>query len=97
MDCGWRYASDRLSDGAWYLPHKKGRRGTASEYRGRTSEEVSTDSARWIESEYEVMRIQSFTLGCSPKVPRGLHEKADVLAQKSWKKGGLVSPLPERE
>ncbi len=25
------------------------------------------------------------------------YEKADVLAQKSWKRGGLVSPLPERE
>ena len=57
----------------------------------------------WIESEYEVSYkpggVYSLLhrLGCSPKVPRGLHEKADVLAQKSWKKGGLVSPLPERE
>ena len=74
------------------------------------AEEVSSGRFRtageirdWIESEYEVSYkpggVYSLLhrLGCSPKVPRGLHEKADVLAQKSWKKGGLVSPLPERE
>ena len=74
------------------------------------AEEVSSGRFRtageirdWIESEYGVSYkpggVYSLLhrLGCSPKVPRGLHEKADVLAQKSWKKGGLVSPLPERE
>ena len=34
-------------------------------------------------------------LGCSPKVPRARHEKADV-GQESWKKGASVAPLPER-
>ena len=38
-----------------------------------------------IESEYEVSYNGVYSLlhrlGCSPKVPRGLHEKADVLAQ----------------
>ena len=32
-------------------------------------------------------------LGCSPKVPRGLHEKADLAGQRSWKKGGVVIAL----
>ena len=36
-------------------------------------------------------------LGCSPKVPRSRHEKADVEAQESWKKGALVGHFCERE
>ena len=57
----------------------------------------------WIESEYGV----SYTLGsvysllarlgCSPRVPRGLHEKADVRVQESWKKGVSVRRSPVRE
>ena len=48
----------------------------------------------WIESEYGVsFRLGSVysllaRLGCSPRVPRGLHEKADVGVQESWKRGG---------
>ena len=47
----------------------------------------------WIESEYGVsFRLGSVysllvRLGCSPRVPRGLHEKVDVGLQESWKKG----------
>ena len=53
----------------------------------------------WIESEYGVSYKSGSVygllerLGCSPKVPRGRHEKADVA---SWKKGASVAPLPER-
>ena len=56
----------------------------------------------WIESEYGVSYKSGSVygllerLGCSPKVPRGRHEKADVGAQESWKKGASVAPLPER-
>ena len=56
----------------------------------------------WIESEYGVSYKSGIVygllerLGCSPKVPRGRHEKADVGAQDSWKKGASVAPLPER-
>ncbi len=57
----------------------------------------------WIESEYGVRfkgnSIYSLLqrLGCSPKVPRPRREKADVEAQDSWKKGGLVVHSGERE
>ena len=73
------------------------------------TEEVSTGRFKtageirdWIESEYGVSyRAGSVygllkRLGCNPKVPRGRHEKADVDAQRSWKKGGSVTPLPAR-
>ena len=56
----------------------------------------------WIESEYGVSYKSGSVygllerLGCSPKVPRARHEKADVGAQESWKKGASVAPLPER-
>lgn len=56
----------------------------------------------WIESEYGVSyRLGSVysllaRLGCSPKVPRGLHVKADVDAQESWKRGDLVRRSPMR-
>lgn len=57
--------------------------------RFRTGGEVR----EWIESEYGVsFRLGSVysllsRLGCSPRVPRGLHEKADLRKQESWKKG----------
>ena len=60
--------------------------------RFRTAGEI----ADWVESEYGVRfkgnSIYSVLerLGCSPKVPRPRHVKADEKAQKSWKKGGLV-------
>lgn len=73
------------------------------------AEEVSTGRFKtageirdWIESEYEVSYklggVYSLLkrLGCSPKVPRGRHEKADVGAQRSWKRGASVAPLPEQ-
>ena len=57
--------------------------------RFRTGGEIK----EWIESEYGVsFRVGSVysllaRLGCSPRVPRGLHEKADVRAQDSRKEG----------
>lgn len=56
----------------------------------------------WIESEYGVsFRPGSVytllaRLGCSPRVPRGLHVKADVGAQESWKRGDSVRRSPMR-
>ncbi len=67
--------------------------------RFRTAGEISD----WVESEYRVrFRGNSIysvleRLGCSPKVPRSRHEKADVEAQESWKKGALVGHSGERE
>ena len=55
--------------------------------------ELVEEVREWIESEYGVsFRLGSVysllaRLGCSPRVPRGLHEKADVGLQESWKKG----------
>ena len=56
----------------------------------------------WVESEYGA----SYTLGsvyslparlgCSPRVPRGLHEKADLRMQESWK-GGTWRGVPRHE
>ena len=66
--------------------------------RFRTAGEISD----WVESEYGVRfkgnSIYSVVerLGCSPKVPRPRHERADVRAQESWKKGGSVVRLGER-
>ena len=57
--------------------------------RFRTGGEVR----EWIESEYGVsFRLGSVysllaRLGCSPRVPRGLHMKADLRKQESWKRG----------
>ncbi len=59
--------------------------------------------ADWVESEYgERFKGNSIysllqRLGCSPKVPRPRHEKADVEAQDSWEKGGSGVPFGERE
>ena len=74
------------------------------------AEQVSTGRFRtageirdWIESEYGVSyRLGGVygllrRLGCRPKVPRGVHEKADAAGQRAWKKGGSVAPLPARE
>ena len=57
--------------------------------RFRTGSEIR----EWIESAYGVSyRLGSVysllaRLGCSPRVPRGLHEKADVRELESWKGG----------
>ena len=67
--------------------------------RFRTAGEI----ADWVESEYGVrFRGNSIysvleRLGCSPKVPRPRHDKADLDAQRRWKKGGLAVPFGERE
>ena len=58
--------------------------------RFRTAGEI----ADWVECEYGVrFRGNSIysvleRLGCSPKVPRPRHQKAEVRARESWKKGG---------
>ena len=57
----------------------------------------------WIESEYGVSyRLGSVysllaRLGCSPRVPRGLHEKAEVRVQESWKRGASERRSAVRE
>ena len=67
--------------------------------RFRTAGEI----ADWIESEYGVHYKGNSIygllqrLGCSPKVPRPRHEKANMKAQKSWKKGASGVPFGERE
>ena len=71
-------------------------------------EEVSTERFQtageirdWIERTYGVSYSPGGVynllklLGCSPKVPRGRHEKADVGAQRAWKKGGSVAHSPK--
>ena len=81
----------------------------SAEQERELTEEVSTGRFRtageirdWIESEYGVSykpgSVYSLLsrLGCSPKVPRGRHEKADVAAQESWKKGACQTAFPER-
>lgn len=67
--------------------------------RFRTGGEVR----EWIESEYGVSYTPGSVysllarLGCSPRVPRGLHEKADLRKQELWKKGVSERRLEERE
>ena len=82
----------------------KGQPGFLSEEQERElAEEVESGRFRtageireWIESEYGVSyrsgSVYSLLerLGCSPRVPRGLHVKADVGAQESWKRGAWV-------
>ena len=81
----------------------------SEDQQGELIEEVSAgrfktaDEIRhWIERTYGV----SYSLGgvynllarlrCSPKVPRGRHDKADVGAQRAWRKGGSVAVLAKR-
>ena len=74
----------------------------------RLVDEVSTGRFRtaseireWIASEYGVSYTMGGTysllgrLGCSPKVPRPLHVKADRKRQQSWKRG--ASPMRSEE
>lgn len=77
---------------------ERGLREEVATGRFRTAREIR----EWIESEYGV-RYKGrsvygllWRLGCSPKVPRPCHEKADRAAQDAWKKGGSspVSPRP---
>jgi len=44
---------------------------------------------------YKIGGIYSlmYRLGCAPKVPRPIHDKADQDKQASWKKGGSNKPL----
>ncbi len=59
--------------------------------------------ADWIESEYGVHYKGNSIygllqrLGCSPKVAIPRHEKANMKAQDSWKKGGSGVRFGERE
>ena len=73
-------------------------------------DEVSTGRFRtageirdWIEGEYGVSYTTGSMygllrrLGCSRRVPRTRHEKADVTGQRSWEKGGLAAHWRMRE
>jgi transposase len=75
------------------------------EQRAELADEVATgrfrtaaEIRRWIEERWGVAYTEGGMyallgrLGCAPKVPRPVHEKADHLAQARWKKGG--SPRP---
>ena len=62
--------------------------------RFRTAAEIR----RWVREPWGVeyteggMYALLHRLGCAPKVPRPVHEKADQLAQARWKKGGSPPP-----
>ena len=62
--------------------------------RFRTAAEIR----RWVEERWGVAYTEGGMyallgrLGCAPKVPRPVHEKADHLAQARWKKGGSHKP-----
>ena len=73
-------------------------------------EQVSTGRFRtageireWIDDEYGVSYAPNSVyyllkrLGCSRRVPRPRHEKADAAGQRSWKKGGSAARSPKRE
>ena len=65
--------------------------------RFRTAAEIG----RWIAEQFGVTYrpggVASVLrrLACHPKVPRPLHEKADLAAQEGWKKGGSARPSRE--
>src|SRR5215218_10441702 len=62
--------------------------------RFRTAAEIR----RWVEERWGVRYTEGgmyallARLGCRPKVPRPVHEKADAAAQARWKKGGSRRP-----
>ena len=79
-------------------------------YRTRGLDEVGAGRFRtgvetrdWIESEYGAGYTPGSVysllarLGCSPRAPRGLHEKADLRARESWKRGDLARRSGARE
>jgi transposase len=65
--------------------------------RFRTAAEIGRWIADTFEATYQPGGVQDLLrrLKCHPKVPRPLHEKADLAAQDAWKKG--ASALPSRE
>ena len=62
---------------------------------------TATQVGAWIAARYGVTYRPggvSALLGrlrCHPKVPRPLHEQADLAAQEAWKQGACATPSPE--
>jgi transposase len=76
-----------------------------AEQRAALAEEVATGRFRtaaeiraWVAERWGVAYTEGGMyallqrLGCAPKVPRPVHEKADTAAQARWKKGGSRRP-----
>jgi transposase len=90
-EVGRRRRGDRTGRAAWLTPDQQARlRAEASQGAFRTAAEA----AAWVAAQFGVrytpsgMRSLLHRLGCRPKVPRPIAEKADLGAQGAWKKGG---------
>ena len=64
---------------------------------------TAAEARQWIREQFQVSyrpkgiyRLLG-RLGCRPKVPRPIHEKADPAAQESWKKGASPRRWEQRE
>ena len=66
--------------------------------RFRTAAEIGQWLATTFGVSYQPGGVQHLLgrLRCHPKVPRPLHEQADLAAQERWKKGALGTPLRPR-
>jgi transposase len=90
-EVGRRRRGGRTGRAAWLTVEQQARlRAEASQGAFRTAAEA----AQWVQATFGVvytasgMRALLHRLGCRPKVPRPIAEKADLGAQGAWKKGG---------
>lgn len=90
-EVGRRRRGDRRGQPAWLTPDQQAQVcAEASQGTFRTA----LEAAQWVAATFGVhytasgMRSLLHRLGCRPKVPRPLAEKANPVAQAAWKKGG---------